>query len=523
MSGGLDPFQAQARQLLHSLWKRRWLAVAAAWAVGAVAAAGVMLVPDRYEAAARIYVDTQTVLKPLMQGLAYTPDVDQQVQMLARTLISRPNMEKLLARPELGLGTLADPAARERTLARLMSGIKVAPAGGPGNFYSIIYRDTDSIRARQTVEATLDLFVNSGAESKKRDSEEASQFIDEQIKLYETKLVEAENRLKEFKLRNFGVSGVATQDFFGRMSALTEEVGRLRVELSSAEQAREAYKRELSAENPQLPAELGAGVATVQSEVDARLEAQKKLLDEMLRRYTDEHPDVVSTRRVIAQLEDQRRLEAAARASAVASGKIKSSAATSPVYQKIRIALAETEAQVASLRSQLALKQSRLDEIRAAAGKVPQIEAELAQLNRDYDIINKNYQALVSRRESASLGVRLDETSRLADFRVVEPPRVLPSPVFPARVHLAALAVVLAVAAGIAAPLLLNVVFPTFTTTAALKTATGRDVLGTISETLTDEGRRSARMQGVGVALACGSLLTVQTGWLVWLVGRMTG
>jgi polysaccharide chain length determinant protein (PEP-CTERM system associated) len=521
MTTGVQTFQRELRHALQSLWKRRWLAVAVAWLVAVLAAPAVMLAPNRFEAAAQIYVDTQTVLKPLMQGLAYTPDIDQQVRMLARTLISRPNIEKLVGRTDVGLGPGATASERERMVGQLMERIKIVPAG-TSNLYAITYRDKDARVAQRTVEATLDLFVNAGTLSTKRDSEEASQFIDEQIKVYEAKLVEAEGRLKDFKVRNFGSSGVSSQDFFARMSLLSEEVSKLRLDLAAAEQSREAFRRELAVENPQLPTDGAAAAPPVAlSEVDARLEAQKKLLDELLRRFTDEHPDVVSTRRVIAQLEGQRRVEAEARAASAAAGKPKVNAATSPVYQKIRIALAEAEAQVASLRSQLVYKESRLDQIRAAAGKVPQIEADLAQLNRDYDIINKNYQALVSRRESASLGIKLDESSRLADFRVIEPPRVLPTPVFPGRIHLAAFAVLAALAAGLAAPLLLDLVLPTYRTTAALEKATGRKVLGSLSMTFTPDHRRQMRTQALGVALACGALLLVQGGWILWIAGRL--
>ena len=63
---------------------------------------------------------------------------------------------------------------------------------------------------------------------------------------------------------------------------------------------------------------------------------------------------------VIAQLEQQRLRDRAARAAAVSAGKGALIAATSPVYQKLRVSLAETEAQVASLRSQLGFKQVEL-------------------------------------------------------------------------------------------------------------------------------------------------------------------
>jgi polysaccharide chain length determinant protein (PEP-CTERM system associated) len=521
MNDGDPSLQAQLLQWWHVVWRRRWLSVGMAWAIALLSIPAMMLVPNRYEGSAQIYVDTQTVLKPLMQGLAFTPDVDQQVRMLARTLISRPNVERLVDRPDLGLDSTKAPDQRDRLVGRLLQTIKIEPAG-LGNLYLISYRDIDADRAKRMVEAILALFVDSGAVTSKRDSEEASQFIDEQIRTYEAKLVEAENRLKVFKLQNFGVSGVSNQDFFARISTLAEEVSKLRVDLASAEQSRDAYRRELAGENPQLPSDSpGGAILAPPSELDSRLEAQKRLLDEMLRRYTDEHPDVVSTRRVIAQLEQQRRTEAKAKAEAIATGKARVDAATSPVYQRIRIVLAETEAQVASLRSQLALKDARLKELRAAAGKVPQVEADLAQLNRDYDIISKNYQALVTRRESATLGVKLDEGSRLADFRVVEPPRVTPKPVFPSRTHIAGAAVLLALVLGIGSPILLELLLPTFKDSAALQKATGRVVLGTIALAMTPAGRRGERIQAYGVAAAFGVLILAQGIWLLWLSGQV--
>jgi polysaccharide chain length determinant protein (PEP-CTERM system associated) len=275
-------------------------------ALAALLCAGaVSRVADRYEASARVYVDTQTVLKPLMTGLTFQPDIDQQVRMLARTLISRPNVEQLLKTPTLAAAAPADGVSREQLITRLMDQIKVVPSG-VGNLYQISYRGDTPQGAQRLVEATVAMFVNAGAGAKKRDSEEAGRFIEDQIRRYEDKLVEAENRLKDFKVRNFGVSGVSNQDYFARMSALSDEVSKLRLALDAAEQSRAALRRELAGEDPLLPPDPAARSSSpATADIEARLEAQKKQLDDLLRRYTDQHPDVVSARRTITQLETE--------------------------------------------------------------------------------------------------------------------------------------------------------------------------------------------------------------------------
>ena len=517
MSGGVNSLLRQARWVLKVTRHQRWVVVRVAWLVALACALGLAVTPERYEASARIYVDTQTVLKPLMVGLTYQPDIDQQVRMLARTLITRPNIEHLLDQPAIGFA-FKSPSEREKTVNRLMEQIKIV-AGERGNLYQIYYRDPQPERALHLVQGMVNLFVSSGADGKKRDSVDASRFIDEQIKSNEERLIEAENRLKDFKLQNFGVSGVANQDYFARMSALSDEVQKLRTDLRAAEQSRDAYRRELVGENPQLPAESlpGATLAPT-SEIDARLDTQRKQLDELLRRFTDEHPDVISARRLIAQLEAQRRQEIEARSRP--GGGDKGAAATSPIYQRIRVALAEAEAQVASLRSQLHAQQDRLAQARALAGRVPQVEAELAQLNRDYDVIRKNYDQLVARRESASLGLKLDESSQLAEFRLVEPPRASPNPVFPGRLHLALMSVALALLSGVAAALAQEKLRPTLDDPKLLQQLTGRPVLGTVALSRTASWRQQARREQQRFMATLGVLLLCQLIWVLWVAVR---
>ncbi len=518
MENSLEAFVDRVRSVAKTVLRRRWLALGASSAVAMVAAVVLHQVPERYQASARIYVDTQTVLKPLMSGLTFQPDMDQQVAMLARTLISRANVEALMNQPELHLAP-GDPAERDAAVAKLMQRIKISPTAA-GNLYEVSYRGPDPADARHLVQATVDMFMRTGAGAKKRDSTEAGRFIEEQIRAYETKLVEAEGRLKEFKVRNFGVSGVSNQDYFVRISALGEEVSKLRVELSAAEQARNTYRRELASEDPQLPPDLlaRAGGLTGGTDPDARLQEQRRRLDDLTLRYTDAHPDVVSTRRSVAELDAERsaRLEAAAR-----SGGTGRKAATSPVYQKLRVSLAENEVLVSSLRSQLAAQQGRLEQVRALAGRLPQVEAELAQLNRDYDVMRKNYDVLVARRESAALGERLDATSQLAEFRVIEPAIVAPRPVFPARLHLAAVAVLVSLAAGVGAAVLLDLLRPTFVDAASLRAFSGRPVLGTVSlhtgSTSTAGGAGIGRTDLSAFGAALGLLIALQMAWVAWL------
>ncbi len=509
----MDQLIQQVIETLRAMWRRRWVGVAVAWVVALIGAVAVSMIRDRYEASARVYVDTKTVLRPLMRDLAVEPDIEQTIGMLARTLITRPNVEVLMRKSKLDEQAQSQPA-RERVVESLLREIKVT-GSGRDNVFTFSYRDVSPERARLVVQNLVAMFLESDTGAKRRDAEAAREFIDEQIKNYEARLAEAESRVKDFKLRNLGIADSSGKDYFTRMSALTEELKKLTVELRASEQSRDALRRELSGETMSLIPELSAPTATATvSEFDARLDTQRKLLDDLLRRYTELHPDVISTKRLIARLEEQKQQEAEARRRG-ADGKPARPAAN-PVLQQVKLALAESEANVAALRVRVGDVQARLAQLRSSASRVPQIEAEMAQLNRDYDVIRRTYETMVGRREKASLSEDVDAT-RAAQFRVIDPPRTSPQPVFPNRLGLAPLLVLVALVAGLAASFLMAELFPTFDNARVLRHATQRPVLGSVSILLTPARLRRARHHHVGFGLALGGLLLVAATWVTWM------
>lgn len=511
----MNELMAQVLETLRGMWRRRWVGLAAAWIVGVLGIVGLLRIPDRFEGAARVFVDTKSVLKPLMQDLAVEPDIDQTINLLARTIITRPNIQLLLGKDSTLFGPMSQ-LERERTIEMLLREIKLA-GSGRDNVFSFSYRDTDPMRARVVVERLVALFVESDLGAKARDTEAARTFIDQQIKAYEARLAEAEGRLKDFKVRNIGIADSSGKDYFTRMSALSEELGKLNVELRAAEQSREALKRELAGETVSLLPEIPTQPEpTASPEIESRLDTQRKQLDDLLRRYTDLHPDVVATRRLIARLEEQKQLDLDERRRAAAAKPARPTPKVDPVSQQIRLALAESEATVAALRVRAADLQGRVNQLRASATRVPQVEAELAQLNRDYEIVRRNYETMVGRREKASLSEDVDAT-RLANFRVIDPPRTSPHPVFPNRLALAPLVLLIALAIGAAVSFVVAQLLPTFSSANSLRTLTQRAVLGSVSMLMTGELVRRGRLHALAFGSATLGLVLVFGAWIAWM------
>ncbi len=496
----------QALIYLRGMWHRRWFGLLAAWLAAIVGVAMVYRVPEKYEASARVYVDTESLLRPLLAGLTIQPNVDQQVALMSRTLLSRPNVEKLIRMADLDLSVKPGPARDELT-DTVMKTIQLGGSSST-NLYGISYRDTNPERAKKVVQSLLTIFVESGLGDKRQDSRTAVKFLDEQIKRYEESLQAAENRLKEFKLKNMGVTG--REDYFSRLSQLQGTIENARLEMQASEQSRDAYKRELAGETPTfLPEGPNSAIQETALEIDGRIAALRKSQDTLLLKYTDEHPDIIATKRLIEQLEEQRKTELDARRKGnSASGRTPGSAAErNPMFQQLRLSLAEAEANVASTRSKLAGYENQYRQLKAQAQLVPQVEAEFSQLNRDYEVQKKTYETLLSRREAGAMGVDAQDAGG-AQFRVIDPPRVSPQPVAPNRIALLGLALAASLGAGLFVSLVASQVMPIFHDARTLREVTKRPILGMVSmlpsEALTRFRRRTAYLfaSGLGVLFA---------------------
>lgn len=485
----MDELISQISAAAKGMWKHRWLGMLVAWVVTGLGSAAVMLVPDKYEASARIFVDTQSILKPLMSGLAVQPNVDQQVVMLSRTLISRPNVEKLIRMADLDLKSQTK-GAQEALVDELMKTLEIKNVGRD-NLYVLSYRDSSPDKAKRVVQSLVSIFVESSLGDSRKDSNTARKFIDEQIKTYVTKLEEAEARLKEFKVRNLELQTAEGVDMVGQLSTLGNQLNQARLELREAENARDAAKRQLDAEKTQsaditsrsLLQESAQSLST--PEIDGRIDAQKRNLDGLLQRFTEQHPDVVNTRKLIQELEDLKQKEIKELRKAAMTNPATPST-SSLAYQELNRLLATSEVQVASLRARVAEYTTRFNRARELIKTAPQVEAEFSQLNRDYDINKKNYNDLVSRRESAALSGDLESAAGVADFRLIDPPRASPKPVAPNRLLLMPLALLLAISAALVSTLIASRLLAVFFDASTLRDTFGLPLLGVVTLVMDD-------------------------------------
>ena len=481
----------QLLSYLRATWRNRWYAVGFAWVAAVGGWLAVYMAPDRYEASARVYVDTQSILRPMMAGLAIQPNVDQIVMMISRTLITRPNLDKVIRMADMDI-RLKTPEAREQMITGLSKTLTIKNAGGD-NVYNISYVAGNPQDAKRVVQSLLTLFVEGGLGDKRKDTDSAMRFIDEQLKSYSEKLVAAESAVTEFKRKHVGLMGGEGRNYYQQLVAAKTGLSQAMLDFQEAENARDAIKKQISGQSeapPDLLDDQGPAAAP-NSEFDGRIKTLQEKLDNLRLTYTEQHPDIIAAARTIAQLKEQKQRETKVRKPGPTSAQTKD-----PVYQQLSVSLAEAEANVASMKARAAEYTRRYNELTAAVNSVPQVEAEFVQLTRDYDVIKKNYESLLSRRESAQISGDMESNAKVMEFRVIDPPQVPATPSAPNRLLLMSLVLLAAIGGGVGFAFLLSQLRPTFHDERRLQELSGVPVFGSVVMAWT-ESQRAKRKKGL--------------------------
>jgi len=386
----------------------------------------------------------------------------------------------------------ATPREHERQLEELLKKIRISGTEAY-DIYTISYNNANPRLVRDVVQSLLTIFVEGSFKGKKGDSDKAVQFIDEQIRTYEEKLLAAENTLKEFRLKNNFLLPRQGIDYAAQLQISADALNSARLELTEAEQARKSMAAQMNGDEPVV----GVGAAMppgATPELDARIAELGKALDTLRMTYTDLHPDIAATLRLIEQLKERKKEEAAKRAPDNDPGK-----GYSVMLQQLKIALAEADARVASIKARAQEMQARHERLLQQSNAVPEVESQLAQLNRDYQVNKDNYEALIARRESARLSGELSTTTEMMSFKVIDPPTVPLRPVGPNRALLSSAVLGVALAGGAALALVLSQARPIFLNPSELRHATGFRVVGTVAMNWTPAEKLRRRLGRIGL------------------------
>ncbi len=405
-----------ANELVLQLFRegrRRALPLALVFAAIALVALlfGMFLMERSYESSTTILAQESDIIQPLLEGRAVPTSAADHAGMARQVLFGRRVMEEIL---RIGGWLDSNPTPIEQDL--LMEQIKgrTRVSSPRPNLIQISFRDPDPMRAFRVADAYASLFIEESRAAKERESRDAYEFIDSQVRDYHTKLTEAEQALLQYRSRNVDAHPGSEADVNARINALRTQVEQARMTLLEQQSRQESLEAQLAGES-----EVTA-VQTRESLYRAQLVDLQAQLDTLLLTYTDQYPDVIRIRHQINDIQRQLEQESRRRERGESESPF-DSAQFNPLYQELRTRSAEVRRETAASQSRLSIAESLLNAELDRARRVAASEGALAELTRDYEVNRDIYQDLLRRRENARVSMVLDQEQRGLTFRIQDP------------------------------------------------------------------------------------------------------
>ena len=485
----------------RAAWRYRWKALMVAWGVMIVGALLVFSLPNKYEASAQVYADTDALTNPLLRGVAVQPDVRARLQVVTHTLLSRPNLESVADKTGLSLRATT-PADKDALLLKLGAAVQIKDAGTQ-SLYNLSYSDSDRDMAQKVVQAFLQILMNDTVGANTASTTTAQNFLDQQVADYGKRLTDAEEKLANFQKANIGfLPSQGGGGYYARLQTAETQLQALQSQYDAALSGRGTAASQMrSVANGSA----SPGIDPRTQEIDRQIASYQQKLSTLLLTYTDEYPDVTSTKRMIAQLQTRR----AALKKDGSSGSTGSVATGNPVYQEMQKSMYASQVNLHALATQIAMQKQQIADLKGSADQITDVQANWQLLTRNYDVTKKQYDQLLERSNTAQLSQDATQSGNNLKFRVINPPIVPLLPVSPNRGLLLLLVFGFAVAMGAGFAYLLHKITPVFVSLRELQKSTDYPVLGAFSLVLSPSRRREQRRDVLGFCAGAGLLPVV--------------
>lgn len=481
----------EALGYLKGIWIKKRYIIVSTWVICPIAWLYIASMPNVYQSSAKVFADTRSILQPLLRGIALQTNINEELDLMVKTLLSRQNLEKIARNTDLDIQTKND-IEYQALLNKLKKEIKFRPSNRD-NIYSINYEHKNANVAKRVVEETLTLFVESTLGSNRQGADTATKFLDAQISEYERRLTASEIRLSDFKRKHSNVLVQSAGGVYGQLSTLSQELETVKLLKKEAEsrlsQANTAWE---NSSNGQTPTS-----TLIETQYDSRIENLEVRLDDLLIRYTERHPDVVESRQALKNLQALRQSEIAAYQQLLSNEQPDLSNIQGRVGEELVITIQTLKNELASLNVREQSYEEKIADLTDKMDLIPQIEAEMVGLNRDYDITRSKHEELLNRRESVLMSQQADLETDDVQFRIIEPPLKAIHPSGPKRIILYTVVLIFGVGVGATVAFVLSQVTPVFFRASQLTSVTGFPVLGCISHVSVEELNRVERKKNI--------------------------
>jgi polysaccharide chain length determinant protein (PEP-CTERM system associated) len=406
---------------LEILERRKWwLAIAAV--AGALLGLGLCYaIPPRYQSSTTILVEPQGVPEDYIKS-TITLTIEERLDTLRERVTSFSNLSALIDR--LGAERL-DPSGemtREQLIGYIGGNLSVEIGSQKSKraaVFEMIYFANDPQVAADVAREIANLFISENLKDRAQQATATSEFLDRELDRLRADVSVQEEKLRKFKEERMG-------SLPGELETNLRALDRMNNELAANLQAQESIAQRTALLSRQLSGSVTTAAGAVTSvgpapgSSGAALLNARTALNDALRTYTDEHPNVRRLRGEVQRLEQE-----------VKAGGSSRGASLDPTVMAVQGEIAAAQLEGGSRKREEARLRQQLAELQVRVAKTPQMEQELVTLTRDYENLTTTYQHLLAKKYEAALAKNLEAAQKGERFKVLRPAYVPSSPSFP--------------------------------------------------------------------------------------------
>ncbi len=432
------------KRYIGIIQRKRYLAIAVAVAVLSIFTWGSFLIPKVYEATSNVAIENAGIIKPLMQGTGVTVSSEERQRNIRNRITSRSIIERVVKRLGLDKGFTL-PSQDDALAASIQRNITVTMRSfgeRESDLFTVAYRGSNPETVRNLVATLVQEFIDESVQFQRSDAVGAYEFIDGQLAEYKTKLEASDKAIRAFRERNPQMVPQSESTIVGRIENFQTARIDGEIRLKELIRKKESLQKQLSGEK-----ELTVAFVSRDGSPESRLNMLNSQLMMLMTKYTDNYPEVIKVKSEIDELQKQI-AQAAATGRAESAGNPGEMRAMNPVYRQIKEEMQRTDTEIESLKARINELGKQSDLGRNILGRMPKEQEEWSKLQRDRNVIQRVYDDLLQKLESARVSKNLELADKSTKYRVVDPPVLPRIPVQPNRVILIFVGIVLGIASG---------------------------------------------------------------------------
>lgn len=369
-----------------------------------------------YKSTATILYEKETLINPLIRGLAVSSDADERLNTIRELVLSRSRLLNVIRKLDLDL-EIDSPLELENLINRMRKSINIEVIGK--NLYSISYEGDIPEIVKNVVNTLCNIFIEENLAASRVAAHDAFSFIEDQLEIYRKKLEESENALREFKEKNLGQLPGEENINFVNLEKYQRLLVETEIQLKEAHLEGSLLKEQLSKEKPLILAFSSSN----KNDLEGRLTQLNAQLSFLLTSYTENYPDVIRIKKEIEEIEERLSKN---KNKEVVDEKNKEGELTTetlnPIYQQIKENLNKVNIQINILNSRIDEYKEKIKLYKNKVESIPKQEQELARLKRGYSVNVEIYQILLNKLEEARISRELEikQSGGIHNFQVID-------------------------------------------------------------------------------------------------------